>query len=97
MLDRDWNMLSENFAEFQKLVSRVITDVHHRKEHSTYVDSETCEALVGIAIALNGCLDGGNITRLNSDIVEFHFGISEDEIDEDDQYEDEEEDIDEED
>jgi hypothetical protein len=74
MQDKDWNLLSENSAKFEEFVANVIYVVGRQISDTITVDDEIRDVLVNIAIGLNGCLDGGNLTKMNQDIADHFLG-----------------------
>ena len=84
MRDRDWNLLSENFSEFQEFVHDYLY-VTKREISSTIAVSESVlDMLVNIAVGLNGCLDSGDLTRLDASIAYHHLDSQNDEDEDED-------------
>lgn len=87
MRDSEWNLLSENFSEFQEFVHDYLYVTKRNISSTITVNDSTLDMLVNIAIALNGCLDNGDLMKLDSSIVEHHLDrqIVQYEDDEDDE------------
>lgn len=73
MRDSAWNILADNSARFEKFVASVIYVVGRDITDQITVDEEIRDVLVGIALGLNDCLDGGNLAKLDSMILDFHL------------------------
>lgn len=83
MRDSAWNILADNSARFEKFVASVIYVVGRDVTDKITVDEEIRDMLVGIALGLNDCLDGGNLAKLDSMILDFHLDQIEEDEEED--------------
>lgn len=84
MRDKDWYVLDDNSKTYNGFVTDALAAVGLGDTVTVTMSRDTLDALVMIAIGLNGCLDGGDMRKLPQDIVDHFFDMT-DEDDEDDE------------